>query len=213
MRKFKFVIIAVVAMLTAAMPAQAQLFRWGVKVGTNVNSLKLENSELGDNFKKENRAGFNAGVTALVNVPFLGFAFDASLMYVHRVNDFNGAPQLNGQDIDNGKLKKQDYLELPIHARYNFSFPIISKIVVPYVFTGPSFAVLCSKKSVVNGFKNKSFNTAWDLGLGVRLVNHLEIGASYAFGMSKVAEMTNLSGKSVDVGKRNYWTITAAYLF
>lgn len=205
-------LVAVMAMLSVAMTAQAQLFRWGVKVGTNVNSLKLNTEQLGDNFSKENRAGFNAGVTALVNVPFLGFAFDASLMYVHRVNDFNGNPTLNGENVDNDNLKKQDFLELPIHARYNFAFPVISKIVVPYVFTGPSFAVLCSKSSVINGFKNKAFNTAWDFGVGVRLVNHLEIGASYALGMSKVAEMT-VDSKTIDVGKRNYWTITAAYLF
>lgn len=205
MRKLKIMLVALVAMLTVSLPAQAQLFRWGVKAGINVNSVKFDKDELANNFKKENRTGFDGGLTAIIHLPIIGFAFDASLMYVHRVNDFKG------EEVEDN-FKKQDFLELPIHARYNLSLPVISNFLVPYIFTGPSFAVLCSKNSVEEVFKNKAFNTAWDFGLGVRLVNHLEIGASYGLGMSKVAEMT-IGSKTVDVGKRNYWTITAAYLF
>ena len=203
MRKLKIMLVALVAMLTVSLPAQAQLFRWGVKAGINVNSVKFDKDELANNFKKENRTGFDGGLTALIQLPIIGFGFDASVMYVHRVNDGGNLGE---------NFKKQDFIEVPIHARYNFSLPVISHVLVPYLFTGPSFAMLCSKNSIENGIKNKAVNTAWDFGLGVRLVNHLEIGASYGLGMSKVAEMT-MGTQTVDVGKRNYWTITAAYLF
>lgn len=210
MRKIKCLLLVIATMLAVAMPAQAQ-FRWGIKAGVNVNSVNLDKVE--GNFDKENRAGFTGGLTAQFTVPIIGLGVDASLMYVHRVNAYNNTSVTDNNWENSANYKNQDYLEIPLHVRYKFTIPVIDHFIAPYAFTGPNFAMLCSKKDIMAGVKNKALNTAWDFGVGVRVLNHVEIGASYAIGMSKVAEITNTTGKSVDVGKRNYWTITAAYLF
>ena len=81
------------------------------------------------------------------------------------------------------------------------------------VFTGPSFAFLCSKKAITDAYKNKSVDIAWNFGLGVQLFSHLQIGASYGLGMTNVVEkVSSYQGTEID-GKNNYWTVTAAWLF
>ena len=77
---------------------------------------------------------------------------------------------------------------------------------------------LLAKKGITEGMKNKSFDTAWDFGLGLQLFTHLQIGASYSVGMNKTVELVNKVGgpniNTVDLDSRcNFWTITAAWMF
>jgi hypothetical protein len=45
-------------------------------------------------------------------------------------------------------------------------------------------------------------------------MSHVQIGASYGFGITEYAKYVNLDGQNFDSNiKNNYWTITAAYLF
>ncbi len=210
MSKIRHLLLAIVAIVAFAIPAQAQ-FAWGIKAGINVNSVKF--NDLGANFDKENRTGFTGGLTCQFTVPIIGLGFDASLMYVHRVNAMSGTSSDVNMDhlVESQDFKKQDYLEIPIHLRYKIGLPIVGHFVAPYIFTGPNLAFLCSGKAATEAYKTKSFDCAWDLGLGVQLLKHLEIGASYGFGMTKMAESVGVN--PVDIGKRNSWTITAAYLF
>jgi hypothetical protein len=83
------------------------------------------------------------------------------------------------------------------------------------VFTGPDFAFLTSKTAINEAWKNKSVNVSWNVGLGVQLFSHLQVGASYGFGITKAAEkIANVGDSNVQIeGKNNYWTVTAAWLF
>ena len=50
-----------------------------------------------------------------------------------------------------------------------------------------------------------------NFGFGLQLIKHLQVGASYGIGLSKVADFVV---ENVDVeAKHNGWTITAAWLF
>lgn len=73
------------AMIAAfALPASAQ-FHFGVKLGTEVTSLKFNK----DVFDSSNRAGFTGGVMAEVMIPMTNVGFDASVMYVHRTSEYS----------------------------------------------------------------------------------------------------------------------------
>ena len=91
---------------------------------------------------------------------------------------------------------------------------MVGKIISPYFFTGPSFAFLASKRAINAAYKNKSFDCAWNFGVGVELIQHLQIGASYGVGLGKSVKYIGLDPNANPIeGKNNYWTVTAAWLF
>ena len=213
MKSLKIFLLAAAAIVMSAAPASAQIFRWGVKVGTEVSSMKFDTSV----FDGENRAGFTGGVMAELNVPIINIGLDVSLMYVHRV----GATIGNGDAaensvLDNKNFRNRDYLEIPLNLKYKFGLPVVGKFVSPYVFTGPSFAVLASKRAIAEGIENRKVDISWNLGLGLQILNHVQIGASYGWGMNRAMKIVGtpagINPSDLNV-KSNQWTITAAWLF
>ena len=207
MKLLKGLLTLVLAATVSLSAAAGDIFRFGPRIGTDV-------------FNADNRAGFTGGLMMEVNVPLINLGFDLSVMYVHRVNANSlksGISDTNPDQLEmlgNDNYRKRDYIEIPLNVKYKFGLPVVGKIVSPYIFTGPSFAFLASKKAINAAYENKSFDVSWNVGAGVQLFNHLQVGASYGFGITKtVSKISNLSqGATID-GKNNYWTITAAWLF
>lgn len=198
--KIKRFLMAIVAMVAVCGAASAQ-FAWGPRVGVEVNKLHFDKST----FDSDNRAGFTGGLQAEFTIPIVNLAFDASVMYVHRT--------LSPEAVGATSRKNSDYIEIPINFKYKLGLPAIGHIITPYVFTGPSFAFLTSKTAINDALKHKKTDIAWNFGLGVQLINHLQIGASYGLGLTKAVEaVSSYQGVNID-GKNRYWTVTAAWLF
>lgn len=202
MKKLRFLLV--VALIGVATAANADL-RFGVKAGLDVNSLHFNK----DVFDADNRAGFTAGVMGEFTVPVIGIGCDLSVMYVRRNSQWmleNYGDKAH--DINN------DYIEIPLNLKYKFGFLGSSNIIAPFITTGPSVAFLTSRKAINEFAKNKTCDIAWNVGIGVQLVNKVQIAASYGFGLSKAIEYFGLNDNTTDVnGKNRYWTVTAAYLF
>lgn len=219
MKAIKALLLAAAAVLLTAMPASAGGFRFGPRIGTEVNSMRLNK----DVFSNDNRAGFTGGVMMEFTVPVVNLGFDLSVMYVHRVSQSN----INGDNsigdelqevVSNKNFRSRDYIEIPLNFKYKIGLPLVGSVFTPYVFTGPSFSILASKKAIVEGYKNRTLDVAWNFGVGVQLFSHLQIGASYGLGLNKTVETVNkVVGTGINTsaieGKNNYWTITAAWLF
>lgn len=205
---WKSTIVALIALLGFG-TANAQ-FRFGVKAGMNLNSIKLDNVR--HNFEKDNGCGFTGGVMAEFTVPIVGLCFDASLMYTHMTakSEFSdGVDAVGAEEIDKVAPSK-NFLEVPVNIKYRFG---MVPVVKPYIFTGPSFAFkLGGDKDV---FKTKTFQCAWNIGIGVEVLNHVQISGSYGFGVNNIMEKTKLvENTSGDIkAKNNYWTLSLAYLF
>ncbi|MBD5367101.1 MAG: porin family protein [Bacteroides sp.] len=197
MKFFTKVIAAIVLATAAVVPAQAQ-FKWGVKAGVAVNSLKFNK----DVVSSDNRAGFTGGLMADFTVPVIGVGFDASVLYAARSVDF-------ANDEGDVTTKRRSYIDVPINFKYKLGLPLVGKVVTPFLTTGPDFSFLLSKENVSDALHNKSFDFAWNIGAGVQIVNHVQIAASYGFGITKSAS----GHDSMYSGKNRCWTITAAYLF
>jgi hypothetical protein len=137
----------------------------------------------------------------------VGFGVDLSAMYVRRNAQF-----MEDNDIVSSQ---RDYIDIPLNLKYKISLPAVGSLVTPYVFTGPDFAFLTSKKAIDEAWQNKSVNVSWNVGVGVQLFSHLQVGASYGFGITKAAEkLSSVGSSNVQIeGKNNYWTLTAAWLF
>lgn len=206
MKRISKALCLMAAMLVCCFGAQAQ-FRAGIRAGLNVNKLHV--SDLGSNFDTENRCGFTAGVMAEFTIPVVGICFDASIMYA-RMNSQLGVTVADADgfagELDNDS---KDFLQIPINIKYKIGLPVIGKIITPYIYTGPDFAFRLGNSDCF-----KRFQAAWDLGVGVELLRHLQVGAGYSWGMNNIAKKVFDADKVIDFKTRNnYWTITAAYLF
>lgn len=193
--------LALVVALAVVLPAMAQ-FKVGPRVGINVNSLHFNT----DIFEKDNQVGWNAGAEVEFTVPLVGIGFDASLMFVKRNSAYMATV---GSTTVEEKLHSS-YIEIPINLKYKLSIPAVGSIIKPYVFAGPSFAFLTSKADISDFIHKNKSDVAINFGLGLELVSHLQVGASYGLGMTKIMKKEQTAG--IDA-KNRYWTVTMAYLF
>lgn len=182
--------------------------RFGIKAGVNINELKFNE----DAFSAANRSGFTGGVTLQFVAPIINIGVDASAMYTHRTNRIYFTDE---NAVEKGITNNADYIEIPINFRWNIGLPVVGKFITPYLFTGPDFSFLMSNKNVKNAWNNKTFDLGWNFGLGLRFIDHLEIGASYGLGITNSASGSNaaLYGDNITDGKNRFWTVTAAWLF
>lgn len=202
--KARKTILAISALaLMGGLQANADL-RFGIKAGLNVDKLKFSDKILDSAVESDNRCGWTAGVMTEFTVPIIGVGFDASVMYT----------RMNGR-IEDSDEKGHNFLEIPVNLKYKLSLPAVSHIIAPYIYTGPTLALKLGGDD--NFLKSKTCQWGWNLGLGLQLINHLQIGAGYTWGMNNVMKiaMPDLGGYSYDAikVKNNYWTVTAAYLF
>ena len=212
MKKFTILIVAAIVSIAAAVPASAQL-KFGLKVGTAVNSLKFQSDNWEETFSTDNRAGFTGGAMLEFTAPMLSVGFDASVMYMHRSNTL---PKEVTDITENKVNTSRDYIDIPLNVKWKISIPVVSKFLKPYIATGPSFAFRVSKNDFKEFVNQQKCDISWNFGFGVELLSHVQVGASYGMGLNntldklKIRESDKTSGIE---GKNRYWTITAAYLF
>ena len=202
----KLLLVVVVALIGAG-ACNAQ-FKFGVKAGLNLNKIDFKTVE--NNWDASNGLGYTVGLMTEFQVPVIGLCFDASLMYT-RMNSETEVAQIT--ELEKNVVGK-NFLEIPINIKYKFTLPVVSNIISPYLFTGPSFAIKLDKNTF-EYLKAKTCQVAWNVGLGVELFKHLQVGASYGFGMNNIISKYEILGINAEPikAKNNYWTISAAYLF
>ena len=76
-KNFSAFMIAVCCMFMA-MPAQAQLIKWGVKGGVNMTKIDWDGGIDGN---KQNSTGFFIGPMAEITIPIVGLGVDGALLY------------------------------------------------------------------------------------------------------------------------------------
>lgn len=184
--------LALVATMMMAAPASARTFGWGVTGGLNVSKLDEDGAK--------SNSGWFAGVTAKLTIPILNFGVDGSLLYSYEKAEIQKAD------------KDAQFISIPVNLRYDFQFPVISKIAVPYLFAGPQFDwnVNNAKVAISDGttdgyFKVKDASWKVNFGLGALLFNHLQVSYAYSLPISdswkstiaNIDENTNLSTHKV----------------
>ena len=196
--------VALVAALFLTIPANAQ-FKIGPKVGVNISTLSL-GGDLSKNFKSSNISSFTGGVMAEFMVPIIGVGIDASVMYTRKGSDLKNL-------VENSTAEQHtSYVEIPVNLKYKFSLPVVGSFMSPFVYAGPSFAFRVGD-NFADQYKNKSFETAINVGIGLEFFSHLQIAGQYGWGLGKAMEFENDVLNSTLNGKSRAWTVTAAYLF
>ena len=204
MKKF-FTLVVLLATMTVA--AQAQV-KFGVKGGLNLTNMKFDNSIV----DKSNQTGFFIGPTLNFTLPVVGLGIDASALYDQRSAKIEGSED---------KLKQQS-IQIPINLRYGFGLGNTASL---YIFAGPQFGFNIGDKTtnLLNNaleWRLKDSNLSANLGVGLMLLNHLQVSANYNVALGTTGE-TNVVNSTLSTAgniltgktKANAWQLSVAYFF
>ena len=190
----------ILACLWVALPAQAQL-KFGLKGGLNISTLSFSQ----DVMRGDNRTGFFVGPMAEVTLPILGLGFDVAALY--NQDGAKATVDTEGKSISKTQTLKS--IEIPVNLKWSFG---MGSTLGAYVAAGPQFGFNVGSGHFTEAFDMKSHYTTFNVGAGVKLIRHIQIGLNYNFGISKLAKAVNEEYEGADV-KKNTWQISLAYLF
>lgn len=205
MKKFIFSLVTLFTMMSV--PSMAQV-KFGLKGGLNITNMSLDNSVL----DVENQTGFFIGPSIKFKVPLLGFGFDIAALYDQREADTKVQDHV-GNNI--GKITQKSIV-VPVNLRYTVGLGDLAGI---YLAAGPQFGFNVGDKGFLDDdITLKSSNLSVNVGAGLRLLKHLEIGATYNIACGKTGDWKKPGIGSIDnIGKSdvktNAWQISAAYYF
>ena len=182
--------------IAMAMPAQAQI-HFGVKGGLNLSKASFSN--VGENFKKDNFTGFFIGPMAEFNIPIVGLGVDASLLFAQR-----GIKVSEGND---DITVKQNGIDIPVNLKYTIGLGSLAGI---YLAAGPDFYFDFAGNKTIEGMRTdkKKAEVGINVGAGLKLLNHLQVGANYNIPLGDTAD--------IDTGgsyKTKTWQVSVAYIF
>ena len=200
-----FTTIVMAVLMMAAIPAKAGI-NFGIKGGLNVTNFSFSNEVL----DASNNAGFFIGPSLKIGIPVLPVGFEIAALYDQRDAKLEG-------DNNAEKTLSQKSINIPVNIRYELGLGDMAGI---YLAAGPQFGFNVGDKkfslSNVGDYKMKNSNLSLNLGAGVRLVKHLEVGFNYNIALGKTGEFNVLDqavAKITGNGKANSWQISAAYYF
>ena len=178
MKKF-FLAMALLVSVAFSAAAQGPDVSWGVTGGLNLTKLKPK----GDGktmFSSDNQAGWFIGPKVDVNLVF-GFGLDASLVYSQQKYSI----QSRDASVVSAR-KTMRSLAIPVNLRYSVG---LGGIASAFLTTGPQFDFYFGDKSMDHDlFERENMVTSWNVGAGVKVMSHVELGIGYNFALGKVGE-------------------------
>ena len=181
-------VLMVAAALMMAAPAQAQLFKFGVKGGMNFSELDLNAKSVGE--VTGNSTGFFIGPMAEITLPIVGLGVDGALMYSQRGKD---------------EFKKQG-LEVPLNLKYTIG---LGSMFGFYLAAGPDF-FFNFKDIDIENLESKKTQVSLNLGAGLKLLKKLQVGVVYQIPMGDSFDLKALGQK---IGETKTWQVSLAYIF
>lgn len=201
---FTTLLVAMALMVSTA--AQAQI-KFGLKGGLNVTNMSFDS----DVIDQSNQEGFFVGPTVKFTLPIVGLGVDLSALYDQR------DAKLNDETVS------QRSINVPLNVRYGIGLGSLASV---YLAAGPQFGFNVGNKNIditndenTGGFKFKDSNFSINLGAGVSLINHIEIGFTYNIACGKTGDASwktaadAVSPFTKKSARNNSWQISAAYFF
>lgn len=184
--------LVVILCLFMAVPSQAQI-KFGLKGGLDISKLDTKVSD--------NTTGFFVGPMLDVTLPIIGLGFDVAALYSQ-----------SGIDVNNKSSEKLKSVEIPVNLKWTLG---LGSTFGVFIAAGPQFGF-----SINDGWKqlmeesNKSFVSV-NVGAGLKLLRHLQVGVNYNIGASKLGDMIvdSSEGKLRSGIRKNSWQVSLAYMF
>ena len=225
----KRIFTLLVAMAAIATTASAQL-QFGVEAGLNVNlPSSFDNATIKQTVDPKNSLGWFAGLKAKYQFA-MGLGVDGAVLYSQKKNDMGESS------------KDLRYIDVPINLRYQLGLGSLLSI---YAAAGPQWSVNIGDRdwgrtfsqtiqdqnlnnvsgTVTELYQGALNNLSINLGAGVLLMKHLQVGFTYNIPITKGGELIytlpNADPTSAidtynsvkENWKNNSWQIRAAYFF
>lgn len=212
--------------------ASAQKLQYGIEAGLDVNKLSVPTSyqEAVANVKStDNQLGYFVG-PKIKFLTLIGLGFDAAVLYNWKKSTFENTSQemVNGIlcDVTRSKTKNMNYLVVPINLRYQLNL-LGSKLGI-YATAGPQWSLFLGDRdltwnSITDGTVEEMATTTFkqntisaNLGAGLMILSHVQLGFTYNFPITDSGEMT-FDPKSPTSVKENFknktWQIRLNYYF
>jgi opacity protein-like surface antigen len=197
MKKIISVLMVVVA-VAIAVPAQAQI-KLGVKGGLNLVKADFDKSDV----KTDNFTGFFIGPMVEATVPIVGLGVDGALLFSQKgIKEGKHTEKING-------------IEVPVNLKYSIG---LGSLAAVYLAAGPSF-FFSLKDGIGSGedkWDIKKSQLGVNLGAGVKLVKHLQVGVNYHLPLGDTAEFKadlGTLGQVKESFKTKVWQVSVAYIF
>ncbi len=209
-------LFTVTVCLAMAMPAKAQI-KFGVKGGLNLASASLSDAWDAKG-NADSYTGFFIGPMVDITIPIIGLGVDGALMYSQK-----GAKISFDDDLGSTTFKQQG-IEIPVNLKYSIGLGSSASI---YFAAGPSFYFNMKSdddftfNSVAGSLDYDKSEVSLNLGAGVKLLRHLQLGVNYNMGLTDSAKAKIDSSNSSDIWnvingesyKSKMWQVSVAYLF
>ncbi len=173
----------------------------GVKGGYNITQMSLGSKVL----DTQNRYGFFVGPTVKGSLP-VGIGFDIAALYDER--------ELELDDVN----VTQKSLNVPVNLRFNIG---LGSMVGAYMTLGPQFCFTLGDKDydlsevsrTVKELRLRDSYMTVNMGAGIYLTKHFELGAIYNIAVAKTGELDHLGLSDALHTHASAWQITASVYF
>lgn len=146
-------------------------WRYGMRLGGYISTARCEGADV---YQCSRGSGFSGGLTweYTFSEPW---ALDASLLYTHapvKVRHIDGSAIVQGND----------FLHLPLTAKWKYWYPSTKNMVATYLYTGPDVMIRLDGTSA-DECRQHTLLPGWNVGIGFDAVDILQIQAGYRFGL------------------------------
>ncbi len=196
--KKNFSLLFLLTFMIISLPAAAEL-RYGFRLGGDFAKASLCNDP---GMSMKNGSGFSGGLLLEYQMENNGFAPDIAVLYTRyssRLMDEVSGPAKLGRD----------FIEVPLHLKYKFFISSTNNLVAPMIYTGPSMFIRLGKGNPEQ-IKTKSIQPGWDLGIGVDIINFIQLSAGYRFGLGNSVSESSVPGVCLHT---NGWNVAANIIF
>lgn len=197
------IIIFMVLSIMCALPSYA--IKWGVEGGLDFNKISFSKGYYNPN----NRSGWFVGPKAKLQIPIIGLSFDGAFLYNQKGLSYDDA---QGQTCS----KTLPYFVAPVNLRYGFN---VMRLLGVYMATGPQWNWFVGQSRSIPGYQDgelRRSSFSWNVGLGIELFRHLQVGVSYNVALTDIGRATLTPQPDyqsmVDVSN-NSVQLRAAYFF
>ncbi|MDE6548489.1 MAG: PorT family protein [Muribaculaceae bacterium] len=196
--KKTFSLTFLVAILLMSLSASAQL-RYGFRLGGSFAKASLSDAP---GMSMKNGSGFSGGLLLEYQMESNGFAPDIAVLYTRYssrlIDEVSGPAKLG-----------RDFIEVPLHLKYKFYLSSTNNLVAPMVYTGPSLLFRLGKANPEH-MQTKAVQPGWDLGIGIDIINFIQLSAGYRFGLGNAVSHSAVPGACLHT---NGWNVSANLIF
>lgn len=193
-------ILLLIAVIILTVPFAGAQLRYGIRLGGSFAKASLKDATTG---AIDNGSGFSGGLMLEYQMPGKGFATDVAVLYTRYNIHFLPA---GGGKQDFGR----NFIEIPLHLKYKFWLPAFHNLFGPLIYTGPSL-MLRAGSGESQTVKTDTFQPGWDVGIGLDIVNFIQLTGGYRFGIGNAAK--DFKGSPDARLHTDGWNIAANIIF